>query len=381
MAPETRVRRCDVLIVGGGPAGSSCAGALRAAGLDVIVLDRAQFPRDKVCAGWITPAVLRALRLDPAEYEATGLVIQAFHGFRTGVIDGREIETRYDAVVSYAIRRCEFDQFLLRRSGARVMEGTALRTLARVRDRWIANDDIEAPLVIGAGGHFCPVARQFRGAHRPGGLVVAQEAEIALPDPERCTVDPDVPALYFCRDLDGYGWCVRKGSYLNVGLGRRDARNFAAHARAFTEWLEETGRAPAAATRAAWRGHAYLLIGSTTALPVGDGLLLIGDAAGLAYRESGEGIRPAVESGLLAADAVVAANGRHRQDDLMPYADRLRAQQPAAGVASWLPRALVPPIGRMLLSSRTFTRKVVIDRWFLRSETPSEASAAARRAA
>ena len=49
---------CDVLIVGGGPAGSSCARQLRRAGLDVLILDKSEFPRDKVCAGWITPQVV-----------------------------------------------------------------------------------------------------------------------------------------------------------------------------------------------------------------------------------------------------------------------------------------------------------------------------------
>ncbi len=53
---------CDVLIAGGGPAGSTCAWALRQAGLDVIVADKAIFPRDKVCAGWITPQVVTDLR-------------------------------------------------------------------------------------------------------------------------------------------------------------------------------------------------------------------------------------------------------------------------------------------------------------------------------
>ena len=49
---------CDVLIVGGGPAGSSAAWQLSRHGLDVVVMDKAEFPRDKVCAGWITPAVI-----------------------------------------------------------------------------------------------------------------------------------------------------------------------------------------------------------------------------------------------------------------------------------------------------------------------------------
>ena len=53
---EGQMDACDVLIVGGGPAGSSCAWGLRSAGLDVAILDRQTFPRDKICGGWITPA-------------------------------------------------------------------------------------------------------------------------------------------------------------------------------------------------------------------------------------------------------------------------------------------------------------------------------------
>ena len=58
---------CDALIIGGGPAGSSCAWQLSRQGLDVLVMDKASFPRDKVCAGWITPAVLRTLQIDPGD--------------------------------------------------------------------------------------------------------------------------------------------------------------------------------------------------------------------------------------------------------------------------------------------------------------------------
>ncbi len=61
---------CDVLIVGGGPAGSSCAWRVRNAGLDVAILDKQVFPRDKVCGGWITPAVLDELEIDLGEYVA-----------------------------------------------------------------------------------------------------------------------------------------------------------------------------------------------------------------------------------------------------------------------------------------------------------------------
>ena len=86
--------RCDAFVVGGGPAGSTCAWALRRAGWDVVVADRARFPRDKVCAGWLTPDVFRLLELDPSEYRASGATLQEIAGFRTGVLGAPLVETR-----------------------------------------------------------------------------------------------------------------------------------------------------------------------------------------------------------------------------------------------------------------------------------------------
>src|SRR4029077_11096078 len=118
-----RMDCCDVLIVGGGPAGSSCAGGLRDSGLDVAILDKQRFPRDKVCGGWITPQVLNALRIDPVAYGA-GRTLQPITSFRTGSIGSRApIHTDYGRPVSYGIRRREFDDYLLRRSAARLHEG------------------------------------------------------------------------------------------------------------------------------------------------------------------------------------------------------------------------------------------------------------------
>ena len=61
------MRSCEVLIVGGGPAGATAAWKLRRAGKDVLVLDRERFPRLKLCAGWITPEVLQDRELDPPQ--------------------------------------------------------------------------------------------------------------------------------------------------------------------------------------------------------------------------------------------------------------------------------------------------------------------------
>ena len=356
---------CDALIVGGGPAGSTCARALRIAGWNVIVLDRARFPRDKVCGGWITLEVFPLLDLEPAQYRATGLTLQEITGFRTSIIGSDSVETRYADVVSYAIRRCEFDDFLLRRAQVRVLEGTPLSTLRRNGDNWIANDQIVAPVVVGAGGHFCPVARHLQGEGRDGARpVIAKEVEFGLGGrPSR--IASDTPELFFCRDLEGYGWCVRKDDYLNVGIGRRERGDFGGHVREFLSFLADTGRVPEAA-RLAWRGHAYHAMGAGVRPLVGNGVLLAGDAAGLAYPESGEGIRPAIESGRLAGQTLIAADGRYGLDDLAPYQDVMGALHRPAGRTPSALRPITTALGRALLHSAAFTRHVMLDRWFLR---------------
>ena len=356
--------RCDALVVGGGPAGSTCARILRNAGWTVIVADRARFPRDKVCAGWLTPDVFPLLELDPAEYRAAGATLQEITGFQTGVIGGSLVETRYSATVSYAIRRCEFDSFLLRRAGVRVLEETPVVSLRRRAGVWMVNDAIEAGVVVGAGGHFCPVARQLRGGPDTTQPVVAREVEFRLARGNE-HVAPDTPQLLFSTDLRGYGWCVRKGNYLNVGLGHRDSRHFN---RRLSEFNDIVGRALQVRhpPDAHWCGHAYLASGAGARPFIGDGVLLAGDAAGLAYPRSGEGIRPAIESGRLAANALIAAEGRYGIEDLQPYADAIRRRYPPVAVGRHRPAAAL--VGRQLLRSALFTRHVLLDRWFLRTQ-------------
>jgi geranylgeranyl reductase family protein len=362
------VIRCDALVVGGGPAGSTCARALGRAGWNVVVADRARFPRDKVCAGWLTPSVFPLLDLEPEEYRASGRTLQEITAFRTGVIGGRLIETRYPSIVSYAIRRCELDEFLLRRARAKLLEGTAIQTIHRRADRWIVNETIETPVIVGAGGHFCPVARFLRGGADERQPVVAKEAEYQMSDDEIAACDHAAPELFFCRDLEGYAWRVRKGRFMNVGIGRRDPRQLSRHLEEFLDRLEPHDPARRARLRAApWKGHAYFAAGLGPRPVVADGILAIGDAAGLAYPESGEGICPAIESGRLAAETLIAGAGRVDEAALRPYVEALEARHPAApSRGKWLGWAMAAA-GRALLRSPSFTRQIVLDRWFLRT--------------
>jgi flavin-dependent dehydrogenase len=357
------MRTCDAVVVGGGPGGSSCAFRLRQAGLDVLVIDGLPFPRDKPCAGWITPAVVAALGLDVEEYRH-GRTWQTISGFRTGRIGGPAVETRYGRSVSFAVRRCEFDEYLLRRSGARLRLGTPVRDLRRSHGAWIVDGEIRTPLLVGAGGHFCPVSRLLNGAPAAEAVVVAQEVEFRASARDADRFLPEVPELYFSPDLQGYGWCFRKGGYLNVGLGRRDPRQLSAHVRGFLDFLRRAGRLPEALPDR-WRGHAYLLYERTRRRVLDDGVLLVGDAAGLAYPASGEGILPAIESGLLAAGAALSAAGRFEREVLEAYRLSLESRRGRRVSRSPLPPALAAWLGSRLLGSRWFARHVLLDRYFL----------------
>jgi len=365
--------RCDVLIVGGGPGGSSCAWKLRRQGLDVLVLDRKTFPRDKTCAGWVTPPVLNALAFDRAEY-ARERVFQPITGFRTGVIGKPPVETHYDEPVSFGIRRCEFDHYLLARSGARLRLGESFRSMERspAGTTWIVNGEIETPLVVGAGGHFCPVARRLSGGKEEAtSVVAAQEIEFepSADDLARCGVEPAIPELYFCDDLRGYAWCFRKGNFLNIGLGRLDPDRLSSHVAAFVDFLREHGRVRCNVPEK-FHGHAYRLYEGRGPRLFDDGVLLVGDAAGLAYPQSGEGIRPAVESGLAAAEVIANAAGNYTRDRLAGYRDAIVSLlgTPRGRAASdWLPASWLHFVASRLLSNRWFSRHVVLDRWFLHS--------------
>jgi geranylgeranyl reductase family protein len=370
--------RCDVLIVGGGPAGSTCAWGLRDSGLRVVLLDAKPFPRDKVCAGWITPQIVEELALDPADY-AKERVLQPFRGFEVSLLGGRSARVTYPEVVSYGIRRCELDDYLVRRCGAELRLAEPLRSLARDAGEWVANGNLRARIVVGAGGHFCPVARALAtGDDERDVVVAAQEIEFELDEAgaRTCSVSPEVPELFFERDLRGYAWLVRKGPVLNVGIGRQDPHDLAGHARRFLAHVRALGKLPPDVPEKR-HGHAYLLYGQSPRPLAGDGFMLIGDAAGFAWPQSGEGIRPAIESGLLAARTILASDARADAASLAPYARAIEARfgprsgADGASLSAWVPTSLRPWLAEKLLSTPTFARRVVVDRWFLHRDQPA----------
>lgn len=363
----------DVLIIGGGPAGSTLAWNLNHAGLQVTVMDKQNFPRDKVCAGWVTPAVMQELEIDLNDYASTR-TLQAIHGFRINQIGQKQMQSHYPgAAVSYGIRRCEFDDYLLRRCNAELLLGEAFNHMEKTSRGWEVNGSIAANLVIGAGGHFCPVARAIGAKGVSEIAVAAQEIEFEMNAAQKanCSIDAETPELFFTPDLKGYGWVFRKGDYLNIGLGREDRHKLSGHVHDFCQYLKQLGKIPDD-TPEKFHGHAYLLYPHSIRDIFKDNVLLIGDAAGLAYPQSGEGIRPAVESALLAANVICDCNGDYSSQQLQNYynliTERFGERQPEPDLLEKLPMGIKQPLAAQLMKTHWFTKNIVTDRWFLHTQ-------------
>ena len=366
----------DVLIVGGGPAGSSLAYSLKNAGLRIGVMDKKSFPRHKVCAGWVTPEVMRILNIDLKDY-AEGRTLQKINGFKISQLGQKQVESHYpDEAVSYGIRRVEFDDYLIKRCGAELILKEEFKDMKKTSSGWLVNGTYQTRLVVGAGGHYCPVARAIDSKGVSEVAVVAQEVEFEMNEQQKrsCTIKKEVPELFFTPDLMGYGWVFRKGDFLNIGLGREDKSKLSGHVKDFCEYLCAQGKIPDDITDK-YNGHAYLLYNHAVREMVADSVLLIGDAAGLAYPQSGEGIRPAVESAMLAAEIISSCNNDYSVEKLQDYntlmEKRFGKRLPEPDLMEKLPMFVKKAFANKLMKTHWFTKNIVADKWFLQShQTP-----------
>ena len=332
------MRSSEIIIVGGGPAGSSAARHLRRAGREVLVLDRERFPRLKLCAGWITPEVVRELEMDLDAYPHRLLTFP-----RLRVHYGRL--SLPVPCVQHSIRRFEWDAWLLERSGAPV-EQHNVRDIVAEGDGYVIDGAYRCRYLIGAGGTRCPVYRNLFKELNPRAhelQIVTLEHEI-----EYDWQDGDCH-LWFCEQgLPGYSWYVPKESgWLNVGIGGFAERIKSAGQDIKTHWAQFAAKLGGGLTRGASydpAGYSYFLRGRVDVVRR-DNAFITGDAAGLASRDLGEGIGPAIRSGLRAAEAILHG-APYRLDDVTGLS--------AASIArSMLTRAARPlgPHGRRRASN------------------------------
>ena len=208
--------------------------------------------------------------------------------------------------------------------------------------------------------------------------VAAQEIEfpVSPADEQRINVRGEVPELYFCGDLAGYGWCFRKGNYLNIGLGRLNSPGVSSHVQSFCDWLRERGKVCCDDSRAVPRSRLPHLRADSAQ---------VGRRRGPSYWRRGRPGIPAKRRGDSAGGRIGPDGGRgaarsprrlpSRAARLLRKADRRAVRRAANGVGFRLGSGSFLEIrGSATLSNRWFTRNVVLDRWFLHSGTPSLAA-------
>lgn len=294
----------DVLVVGGGPAGSTCARTLVAGGARVAVIDRADFPRVKLCAGWLSPAIWDVLGISPREYP------RGLWEWHTAHVHFRGKDHAIPCH-GWFIRRYELDDFLLRTCGAELHLGVNAKQIAKDDDGLWRIGDLRGRYLVGAGGTHCPVARML-APPRPRRAVGVQELELQTTEQivarTRLGANGE-PELLLFDDVGGYGWNVPKSDWINVGCGTLDANKVRDAWRYTHDHLRTAGHVPAEAEPELEhvKGHSYFLFDPAHLEGAQrDTALLVGDSLGLAHPITAEGILPATVSGRRAAEAILA---------------------------------------------------------------------------
>src|SRR5437870_7021209 len=309
----------DVAIVGGGPAGSTCAAFCAAAGLRTLVLEREKFPREKVCGDCLNPACWPVLaRLELAEEIRNGP-----HGVVNAVefiaISGQKLRVdlfvRDDGMIS--VKRSLFDHLLLDRArtlGAEIRKEATLIALDRTAAKnWkidVVRETFAARVVVGADGRNSTVARLRNLLPRPERERVALQAHIPLPRDFGNRI-----VLQFLPE--GYsGQAPVNDRELNLCLVGAPPTISSLRA-----WAEQEFKLPADQT---WRTITPLTRAPDSVAH--ENLFFIGDAARVVEPFTGEGIYYALRSGELAANAIVRIiRGEDRRPAIREFTHAHRA--------------------------------------------------------
>jgi geranylgeranyl reductase family protein len=349
------VTRYDAIVVGAGPAGSTCAHRLASAGANVLVLDRARFPRDKPCGGGVTG---RAARLLP--FSVDPVVEDVVTSVRMRLRFGGWFERGDGEPLVLMTQRLRLDAYLLEQAacaGAEVRDGLKVER-AQAGPEGVevtaGGERLQAAALVGADGvnGICSRALGLGGNQAVG---VAMEGNVGY---DRLRTDDyrGRAVLELGVLPGGYGWVFPKGDHVNIGLGgwegegprlRERLRDLcAAHGISYDD-LEGL------------RGYRLPLRSPSSRLARGRAAI-VGDAAGLVDPVSGDGIFEAFLSGKLASEAVLDLLAG-RAEGLEPYGQRLTRTLATHLWASWGVKAALdrfPRVTFRIARSRVVWRTV-----------------------
>jgi menaquinone-9 beta-reductase len=384
-------RRCDVLVIGGGPSGSACAYWLAGAGHDVLMVERKRYPREKTCGDGLTPRSVRQLE-DMGLGEELAGAGHRFAGLRSHGY-GRTLELKWPdhptlPEYGYVITRKDLDALVAGRAakaGATVWDGAeALEPL--VENGLVCGATVKSK---SAGGSTVPVRSRYTvvadGANSRFGRSLGTSRDRSYPlgmairgywsSPRHD--EPWIDSWLDIRDkngnvLPGYGWIFPVGDgRINVGVGLLSTFNqwkavntthllqsFSEFAPSSWDIRPETACGPPTGGR--------LPMGLSVTPHVGPTWIMTGDAGGTINPFNGEGIAYAYESGRFAAEAIDLAITTGDGMALRTYEKRLRSEY---DLYFRVARAFVRVIGHpelMKVLSSTGMRSRSLMEWVLR---------------
>lgn len=323
------MQRFDVLVVGGGPAGSTTAYRLAEAGVSVLLTDRAEFPRDKPCGGGMTMRAVRQCPVDPSPVVEEEVDIVELRFRYHDAVERRSVQP----VIRMTQRRV-LDAFLLeaaRAKGVAVREGVKTVVGDRIT---VDGEPVEARIVVAADGANGTTARSLGLGE---GIVhgVAYEGNVPYRTVSRERYGRR--AIVELADIPGgYGWVFAKGDHVNVGVGawQSEGPNIREHLARLcrAHEIDESSLEHL-------RGHRLPLRRPGTVIASERGLL-VGDAAGLIDPVSGDGMYECFVSSKLASAAILDVLAG-RAETLASYGAAVDVALAPLHRASWaLKRAL-----------------------------------------
>ncbi|MGY5870901.1 MAG: geranylgeranyl reductase family protein [Candidatus Thorarchaeota archaeon] len=301
----------DLIVVGGGPAGSTCARSAALLGLDVLVLEKSYHPRRKACGGGLTLRVRDSLDFDfsaVVEREQCGQNLYSPKGL-LGRIEKPD-------VAGYTVRREDFDHFLLNKAedaGATIQQGVHVTDIAEESNLvrvMVGNETHSARLVVGADGPNSTVARKtgLKTRWLDDEIALCIESTVPLDSSEilRIVGDPSGSErifieIYFGFIEYGYAWAFAKKNEISLGFGGlvSELDDLKGKWKQFVSFFEN---AKGIKCDLSQQTAARVPVGGMIEMTCTKNIMLLGDAAGLVRTTTAEGIFYAIESAKIAAE-------------------------------------------------------------------------------
>jgi geranylgeranyl reductase family protein len=292
----------DCIIVGAGPAGSSAAYHLAKQGHSVLVLEKVSFPRDKSCGGGVSPAIAQWFDFDFSPV-VQNYVSQVKYTFKMG--DPAEVELQ-DVAPMWMVQRGQFDNFLMEQAtgkGVEFKSSVEVTGVSLEGETWQVQTNsgtFASKYLIAADGANSNVAKFLGMDNTPTVAAASLQVPGEVSDRDKTTAFFDFGSL-----KNGFMWCFPKvdgysfsAAYVRDPKGKPDElkKQLSKYAELFN--LD--------ASRGEYKEHSLNLWQKDRALH-SDRALLIGEAAGMVDPLIGEGIRPAMFTGVKAASAIIGA--------------------------------------------------------------------------